>query len=211
LWRKRPHAAANIADAKSHSLATYSGAMALYRLVGALVASRNLLDDALAGEASAFALLLDPLWDPAYRLAFSMLGSPEAAEDAVQEAALKAWRGVRKLRPDTPGLRAWFLTIVANQCRSVRRGPWWRVVRLPNLPARTASVGASEDQRLDLTSALLKLSDEQRLVLALHYYLDLPIDEVAATLRISSSAAKSRVIRAVRALRPALKTTEVRT
>ena len=208
MWRKRPHAAANIADAKSHSLATYSGAMALYRLVGALVASRNLLDDALAGEASAFALLLDPLWDPAYRLAFSMLGSPEAAEDAVQEAALKAWRGVRRLRPDTPGLRAWFLTIVANQCRSVRRGPWWRVVRLPSLPARTANDGASAEQRLDLESALLKLSDEQRLVLVLHYYLDLPIDEVGATLGISSSAAKSRVIRAVRALRPALKTTE---
>jgi RNA polymerase sigma-70 factor (ECF subfamily) len=61
---------------------------------------------------------------------------------------------------------------------------------------------------LDLESALLKLNDEQRLVLALHYYLDLPIDEVAATLRISNSAAKSRVSRAVRALRPVLETTE---
>jgi RNA polymerase sigma factor (sigma-70 family) len=203
-----PRAASNSADAKSDSPATYLGAMALYRLVGAVVAGRDLLENALAGEASAFALLLDPLWDPAYRLAFSMLGSPEAAEDAVQEAALKAWRGVRRLRPDTPGLRAWFLTIVANQCKSVRRGRWWRVVRLPNLPARTPDVGASAEQHLDLESALLKLSDEQRLVLALHYYLDLPIDEVAATLGISGSAAKSRISRAVRALRPALKTTE---
>jgi len=185
--------------------------MALYRLVGALVASRDLLENALAGDASAFALLLDPLWSPAYQLAFSMLGSPDAAEDAVQEAALKAWRGVRRLRRDTPGLRAWFLTIVANQCKSVRRGPWWRVVRLPNLPARAAEVGASAEQRLDLESALQKLSDDQRLVLALHYYLDLPIEEVAATLRISSSAAKSRVSRAVRALRPALDPTEVHT
>lgn len=185
--------------------------MALYRLVGTRVAGRDLLEHALAGDASAFALLLDPLWNPAYQLAFSMLGSPEAAEDAVQEAALKAWRGVRRLRPDTPGLRAWFLTIVANQCKSVRRGPWWRVVRLPNLQARSAADGASPEQHLDLENALQNLSEDQRLVLALHYYLDLPIEEVAATLRISKSAAKSRVSRAVRALRPALEAKEVRT
>jgi RNA polymerase sigma-70 factor (ECF subfamily) len=182
--------------------------MALYRLVGALVASRDLLENALAGDASAFAVLLEPLWDPAYRLAFSMLGSPEAAEDAVQEAALKAWRGVRRLRPDTPGLRAWFLTIVANQCKSMRRGPWWRVVRSPNLPAKAAEGGASPDQHMDLENALQKLSDDQRLVLALHYYLDLPIEEVAASLGISNSAAKSRVSRAVKALRPAVAGTE---
>jgi RNA polymerase sigma-70 factor (ECF subfamily) len=168
----------------------------------------DILASALAGDVSAFALMLDPLWDPAYRLAFSMLGDREAAEDAVQEAALNAWRGVRRLRPDTSGLRPWFLTIVANQCRSVRRGRWWHVMRMPNPPAQAIHV-ASDDERLDLESALRRLSDEQRLVLALHYYLDLPIEEVAATLRISKSAAKSRISRAVRALRPALEVMEV--
>ena len=91
----------------------------------------------------------------------------------------------------------------------MRRAPWWRVVRLPHVPEQAGHAGARDDERLDLESALRTLSDAQRLVLALHYYLDLPIDEVAATLGVSKSAAKSRVIRAVRALRPALEATEV--
>ncbi len=177
--------------------------------MGALVASRDLLASALDGDVSAFAQMLDPLWDPAYRLAFSMLGDREGAEDAVQEAALNAWRSVRRLRRSTSSLRAWFLTIVANQCRSMRRAPWWRVVRLPNLPDRTGHSSHGDDERLDLESALRTLNDQQRLVLALHYYLDLPIDEVAATLGVSKSAAKSRVSRAVKALQPLLEVSEV--
>ena len=95
--------------------------------------SGDLLASARSGDASAFALLLDSLWEPAYRLAFSMLGDREAAEDAVQEAALKAWRNVRNLRSDTISLRPWFFTILANQCRSTRRNRWWHVMRFATL------------------------------------------------------------------------------
>jgi RNA polymerase sigma factor (sigma-70 family) len=179
--------------------------------VGVSLAGPDLLTAAIDGDVAAFVRILDPLWDPAYRLAFAMLGDRDAAEDAVQDAALNAWRGVSRLRRSTPSLRPWFFTIVANQCRSTRRAPWWRVIRLPNLPDRSGHSAAGDDDRLDLESALRALNDQQRLVLALHYYLDLPIDEVAATLGVSKSAAKSRVIRAVRALRPALKVTEVST
>jgi len=175
------------------------------------VARPDLLAEAIDGDVAAFARMLEPLWDPAYRLAFAMLGDRGAAEDAVQDAALNAWRGVRRLRPSTRSLRPWFLTIVANQCRSTRRAPWWRVIRLPNLPDKPGRSGGREDDRLDLETALRTLNDQQRLVLALHYYLDLPIDEVAATIGVSRSAARSRVIRAVRALRPALQGTEVST
>ena len=185
--------------------------MTLYRSVSVSLVSPDLLANAIDGDVGAFARLLDPLWDPAYRLAFAMLGDREAAEDAVQDAGLNAWRSVGRLRRTTPSLRPWFLTIVANQCRSTRRAPWWRVIRLPNLPDRAGRSGSGVDDRLDLESALRSLNDQQRLVLALHYYLDLPIDEVALTLGVSPSAAKSRVIRAVRALRPALQVTEVST
>jgi RNA polymerase sigma-70 factor, ECF subfamily len=168
----------------------------------------DLIADAINGDVAAFVQMLDPLWDPAYRLAFAMLGDRAEAEDAVQDAALNAWRGVRRLRRSTPSLRPWFLTIVANQCRSTRRAPWWRVIRLPSLPNWAGGATAGDDDRLDLESALLALNDQQRLVLALHYYLDLPIEEVAATIGVSRSAAKSRVVRAVRALRPALEVKE---
>jgi RNA polymerase sigma-70 factor (ECF subfamily) len=132
-----------------------------------------------------------------------MLREESSAEDAVQEAALKAWRNVRRLRPETQSLRPWFLTIVANQCRSMRRSPWWRVVRLAEARERS-SIDSDAAQRIDLERALQALPNDQRLSLVLRYFLDLPMDEVAAVQRISVPAAKSRVRRALKALEPAL-------
>ena len=114
---------------------------------------------------------------------------------------MKAWRNVRRLRSETQTLRLWFLTIVANQCRSMRRSPWWHVLRLADSP-EPASLDAISDDRIDLVRALQHLPREQRLTLVLRYYLDLPIDEVAGVLGISVSAAKSRIRRALKALEP---------
>lgn len=163
----------------------------------------DLISRASAGDAAAFMALVDPLWGPAYRLAFAMLQQREAAEDAVQEAALNAWRHRERLRTDTRDLRPWFLTIVANQCRSMRRSPWWRALRRPDLDVHRPD-GTSQEDRADLHRALLRLREDQRTALALYYYLDLPMEEVAAVLGISVSAAKNRVHRAVKALRPAI-------
>jgi RNA polymerase sigma-70 factor, ECF subfamily len=172
--------------------------------VEAALTSGVLLADARGGDASAFALLLDPLWVPAYRLAFSMLKERETAEDAVQEAALKAWRSVRSLRSDTQSLRPWFLTIVANECRSMRRNRWARVLRMANLPDRAKTESLSFDNQLDLRNALRALAVEHREALALRYYLDLPIEEVARVIGISVPGAKARIRRALKALGPEL-------
>src|SRR5712691_5130289 len=89
---------------------------------------------AAAGDADAFALLIEPLLDPAYRLAAVMLSDRTAAEDAVQEGSIKAWRKLRQLRGDAGSLRPWFLSIVANECRMTRRRHWWSVVKLAAPP-----------------------------------------------------------------------------
>jgi len=171
--------------------------------VEAAPAGRDLVADARRGDASAFALLLDPLWEPAYKLAYSMLRDRTAAEDAVQEAGMKAWRSAGRLRDGTSDLRPWFLTIVANQCRSARRNRWSRVLRFASPPETVAAAG-SEDERLDLERALGTLSNQHREVLSLRYFLDLPVEEVARILGISVAAAKSRLHRALKALGPAL-------
>src|SRR5713226_4714339 len=98
---------------------------------------------AAAGDADAFALLIEPLLDPAYRLAAVMLSDRTAAEDAVQEASLKAWRKLRQLRGDVSSLRPWFLSIVANECRMTRRRRWWSVVKV----AEVRSGGGDDEQR----------------------------------------------------------------
>jgi RNA polymerase sigma factor (sigma-70 family) len=73
-----------------------------------------------------------------------------------------------------------------------------------------ASPGPSETgSSSDLRQSLLKLSPDERLPLVLHFYLDLPIDEVAQALRLSPSAAKSRIYRAAKRLRSDLTQEEV--
>src|SRR5881397_1352116 len=156
----------------------------------------QVLARAVEGDPESFSRLIEPLLDQAYRLAAVMLADRAAAEDAVQEASIKAWRKVRQLRGDLNSLRPWFLSIVANECRMTRRTRWWSVVKLPDVasPAREAP-----ESHADLRSALLRLSPDERL----------PLDEVARTLGVSPSAAKSRVYRASKRLRADLTIEEV--
>jgi len=154
---------------------------------------------ARSGDEAAFDSLVGPLIDPAFKLAVVLLRDRGEAEDAVQEACVKAWRNLAQLR-DGGALRPWFLSIVANQCRGVRRARWWSVVRMPSTPARDSSnpdLEAGFD--LDREVAALPLTD--RAVLFLYFYLDMPLAEVSRTLGISPQAAKSRVHRAVERLR----------
>lgn len=159
----------------------------------------QLMVSATAGDADSFAALIEPLLDPAYRLAAVMLADRSSAEDAVQEASIKAWRKLRQLRGDLKSLRPWFLSIVANECRMAKRQRWWSVLKVADMPA--PSPGPDQSGSSDLRHALVRLSPEERLPLVLHFYLDLPIDEVAQALRVSPSAAKSRIYRAARRLR----------
>src|SRR5713226_3966990 len=90
------------------------------------------------GDDVAFETLIRPLLEPGYRLAGGMLQDHQAAQDAVQEAALKAWRKLRQLRTGSQ-MRPWFLAIVANECRSVRRSRWSSVIKLV-LPDKAVEV-----------------------------------------------------------------------
>jgi RNA polymerase sigma-70 factor (ECF subfamily) len=161
---------------------------------------------AVGGDADSFSSLIEPLLDPAYRLAAVMLADRSAAEDAVQEASIKAWRKLKQLRGDATSLRPWFLSIVANECRMYRRTRWWNVIKLAEV--RAPETEARESQT-DLHRALLRLNPDERVPLVLHFYLDLPLDEVAKALGVSASAAKSRIYRAAKRLRGDLTMEEV--
>jgi RNA polymerase sigma-70 factor, ECF subfamily len=158
------------------------------------------------GDGGAFAELLRPEYRAAVRLANALLHNLDEAEDAVQEAAIKAWRKLGNLRDGSP-LRPWFLAIVANECRSVRRTKWWSGRSdegVPESEANAVDVVAA----VDLRRALGHLDYDQRLVLVLRYYLDMPFEEIALTLAISPKAARSRVERAVNRLRPIVRIQE---
>ena len=151
-------------------------------------------------DSAAFDALIGPHLDAGYRTALAILRDPDAAHDAVQESAFKAWRKLDQLREGRPA-RPWFLAIVANQCRSERRRHWWSVVRVPDVDSAGREVNTDS---IDINRELARLPREDRLALFLYFYLDLPLEEVGDVLGLSAAGAKTRVYRAAKKLRPGL-------
>jgi RNA polymerase sigma-70 factor (ECF subfamily) len=155
------------------------------------------------GDADAFEAELRPLLAEAVRLATGMLLNAVEAEDAVQDACVRAWRR-RANRHEGTDLRPWFLGIVANQCREAMRGRWWRITRTAE-PERRIETGSSDPAAvLDLRAALARLPYRRRLVIVLRYYLDLPFEDVAQAAGCSVDAAKALARRATDDLQRAL-------
>jgi RNA polymerase sigma-70 factor, ECF subfamily len=167
-----------------------------------------LLGRAAAGSEVAFEMLVVPLADSAYRLALTLLRDHGEAEDAVQEATLKAWRKIHQVRPGMP-FRPWFLAITANQCRSMRRRRWRDLLSFGSVERPEAPADDRVVRDADLRRALARLGDEDRLAVYVFFYLDLPLEEAAAVLGLSVPAARSRIYRAARRLRPSLELDEV--
>ena len=160
------------------------------------------LGAAYSGTEQDFTALIVPLVQPGYRLACAMLHDAEGAKDVVQDASLTAWRKFGRLE-DRALVRSWFLGIVANECRNARRKKWVAGVTL-GLPG-WLTVRSAEDhliQGADLRRALLRLRHRDRLVVALFFYLDMPIEDVAAVVGDSVSATRGRLYRSIKRLRP---------
>ncbi|HSS62017.1 MAG TPA: sigma factor [Candidatus Limnocylindrales bacterium] len=162
----------------------------------------QLLASAAAGNEAALNELFRPLLVPAYRLAFMMLRDRTAAEDAVQEAALRCWRKLPRLSADRDPL-PWFLGFVANECRNARRSRWRSRVMLgvdDTLVAASGDWGGDPD----LLQALTRLRHRDRLVVLMFYYLDMPLEDIAAGTGSKTGAVRSRLYRAVKRLRSQL-------
>lgn len=153
--------------------------------------------DLVECDGAAFETIVGPFLDAGYALAVATLRDEDAAVDVLQEATVRAWRGFSGLR-DARLARPWFLAIVANEVRRHRRSPWQSVDKRADLEATEPNGTSPFDERgLDVRQALRKLSPDDRLPLALFFYLDLPMEEVATALGTGTSAARGRVYRAV--------------
>ncbi len=163
----------------------------------------DLLRRARGGDGAAFAGLLQPLYLAAFRLAYGMVHDLNEAEDIVQEASLTAWRRVCNVREGMP-LRPWLLAIVANRCRAAAKRRRWSALLGDQVFQEPADLAA----QIDLRRALSRLGHDDRVVLLLRYYLDMPFDEIALAVHISPKGARSRVHRALQGLRPMLQVRE---
>jgi len=160
------------------------------------------------GDAHAYEDLVRPHQEIAFRVAYVIVRNPSDAEDATQDALVKAWRALGRFRPDEP-LRPWLLRIVANEARNRRRSAGReRVVMRAAASSGEAAPSPEEtllDQarRAELLGALDELPDAAREVLAYRYLLELSEEETAAALDVAIGTVKSRTSRALDRLKEA--------
>jgi RNA polymerase sigma-70 factor (sigma-E family) len=141
------------------------------------------------------------------RVAVLLLGDQPSAEDVVQEAFLRLYRGLPRLRDRDKAL-PYLRASVINGSRSVLRARRRSVLRrVPHEPAVWSAESAAIDgeERRAVLAAVARLPRRSREVLALRYYLDLPDDEIAAALGVSRSTVSSTAARARATLARALK------
>lgn len=136
-----------------------------------------------------------------YRLAQSILRNRADAQDAVQQAALNAWRAIDGIRQGTE--RAYFTRIVINECRNIQRA------RMKMAPMDVLPEPAFLPDDSGLRDAIDGLPEKLRLPFLLRFMEGYTDKEAAIALRISLSAFKSRLLRARRRLQTTLKEEEI--
>ena len=179
--------------------------------MGRPLEDEQLVERARRGDADAYEELVRRHQTVAYRTALVIAGSPSEAEEAAQDAFVKAWRALPRFRAGAP-FRPWLLTIVANEARSRRRSAGRRegwtlraaaeaeVAHDPSAGDPAAAVLVRE-RASELRAALARLDERDRTVLALRYLLDLSEHDMAAVLGCRPGTVKSRLSRALERLR----------
>ena len=168
---------------------------------------RDLVERAVAGDHDAFSELARVSIGRLYATARLILRDDGRAEDATQEALVAAWRDLSALR-DPDRFDAWLHRLLVRACyREIRRGRhrWTIEVDVDGHElAPDADPGFDIADRDQLERGFRRLDPDQRIVLVLHYYLGLSLDEAAEALGVPPGTVRSRLSRATRAMRAAL-------
>ena len=165
----------------------------------------ELVDLARRGDREAFSVLAGGAVDRLYRIARLILRDAELAEDATQDALIRAWRDLPSLR-DLDRFDAWLYRLIVRACADIgRHRRRWRaeitVVQTEPAQGDRAAELADRDQ---LERGLRRLSSAQQAILVLHFYVGLSPGEAADALDIPIGTAKSRLHYAIEALRAAI-------
>jgi RNA polymerase sigma factor (sigma-70 family) len=170
---------------------------------------RDLVERAKSGDADAFTQLVRASAPRLAGVANLILRDPDRAKDAVQDACIAAWRDMRALR-DADAWDAWLGRLTVRACYRVAKRERRRIqVEVAAMPTeyslRLSDASADVADREWVLTELGRLHIDQRSVIALHYYLDLPMREVAEVLGIPFGTAASRLHRGLGLMRAAMR------
>jgi RNA polymerase sigma-70 factor (ECF subfamily) len=166
-----------------------------------VTASRSANADETAERTAALLRLADGHLDTAYRLARAILHEPSDAQDATHDALLQASRKWSSLR-DPSRFEPWFDRILVNICRDrLRHASRWEARDISNDIAIAAGdpFGQADDRDV-LRNAIATLSPDHRVVVALRYYRDLQVEDIASRLGIRAGTVQSRLHYALKQL-----------
>ena len=150
---------------------------------------------------TAFVAALEGELSMAYRLAGYLLADSAEAQDAVQEASVRAWRGWKDLR-EREKFHSWFSQILVNVCRTrLRQRSKRRTVDVEDVSLESPDPFRAALARDAVGRALSSLSNELRMVVVLRYWGELSLAEIADRLRIPVGTVKSRHHAALQVLR----------
>lgn len=176
----------------------------------------ELIERAARSDTAAYSALVKRYQEIAFRTAYVVAGNSGEAEDAAQEAFLKAYRSLNRFRPGAP-FKPWLLAIVANEARNRARS----AARRSDLHLRAARSGAggaapsaeaaalAADESAQVVELLNGLEPEDRLVIALRYLMEMTEKEMAQVMCCRPGTVKSRLSRAMDRLRHRIATEAV--
>jgi RNA polymerase sigma-70 factor (ECF subfamily) len=152
------------------------------------------------GRDAAFVGLADRHLDRAYRLARAILRDPTEAQDATHDALVQAWQKWESLR-DPERFEPWFDRILVNTCRNRLRG---RRAQATDISAEIALATGDHVSRMEdrevVGAAIAELSPDHQVVVALRFYRDLTVDDIALRLGIPPGTVRSRLHYALKQL-----------
>jgi RNA polymerase sigma-70 factor (ECF subfamily) len=157
------------------------------------------------GDSEAFCVLIEQYRKVLFGTAFLMTRDHGLAEDMVQEALFRIWRGLPSFRPGG-SFKAWLVRILVNEVkqlyrkRRVQTAPLGEATALSGNPDEPVEAMLREEERHQLRQGLERLQEEHREVLILRYYADLTVPEIAKALGCREGTVKSRLHRALNRL-----------
>ena len=165
--------------------------------------------EAKTGDKEAFSNLVEKYQRPVYSVCYRMLGTPTAAEDAAQEAFIRAYKALDRYDPER-SFATWLLSIASNYSIDQLRKRKITILSMdsekhawlaPPDPGPSPEKAALEREKQALVQRILaELSETDRAAIVLQYWHDYSYEEIAETLDLSTSAVKSRLFRARRLL-----------